>query len=128
MWSRETPRTEEFLMSVENDPKNCKLYWPGHHVHWIHARHAWQSDGYPATDVFVHNNWIHFTSGGVRYSRWNHIAWTIPQNLAKLPDATFVFYKGWRILAMDTLAGGAERRFFNLDTEPSECGDRRETT
>lgn len=103
------------------DSAPCQGYWPGHHVHWIHARHAWSSKPLPVTDVIVHDNWIHFTCGGIRYSRWNHCANSIPGLLKKFPNGSVVFYKQWRILAVDSSPNGSTRRLFNLDTEPSSC-------
>ena len=103
------------------NPDSCQKFWPGHHVHWIHARHAWESEGLPATNVFVHNNWIHFTCEGVSYSRWNHNGAKVARLREEVPDGTVTFYKSWRILAVDVVSGGGMRHFVNLDTEPSPC-------
>lgn len=108
-------------MTVTIDPASCHGFWPGHSVHWIHARHAWSSEARPVSNVIVHNNWVHFTCDGVTYSRWNHDADAIPELMAEFPDGSIVFYKEWRILSVDADADGGRRRFFNLDTEPSSC-------
>lgn len=123
MWSQWTPCREEPIVTKppSAEKKYCQLYWPGHNVHWIHARHWWSDKSVPATGIIVHNGWVHFTAEGVLYSRWTHNASEITAMLTKHPRAKVIFSKRWRILAIEYDRSGNGLKPFYLDVEPSDC-------
>ena len=74
MWSRETPRTEEFLMSQKSDPPLCQLYLPGHNVHWIHARKVAGLTRFRVSNLVidVESRFVSFIARGETHSFWTH--------------------------------------------------------
>jgi hypothetical protein len=106
-------------------PRWCQSFHPGHNVHWIHARHASQSERFTAEGVFVHDGWVHFTSNGITYSRWSHNVGLIPQLMERMPDANVDYCPRWNILYVETArpkpGDGGSSAMFYLGTEPTDC-------
>ena len=102
--------------------KPCNSFHPGHNIHWIHARHGSDEGELPVVGLFVHNNWLHFTSGGIIYSRWNHNGPAIQWLLDNFPHLTVMFDKRWKILRITPRASRKAESFFYLACEPSSCG------
>lgn len=105
--------------STESD--SCVLYWPGHMVHWIHAKHWWPAPKAPATNIVVRDGLVRFVAEGVEYTRWNHKLDELATLLAVRPAPQVTFNARWRMLAVRLGEDGTSWRPFYLDSEPSAC-------
>lgn len=111
-------------LAADNEPY-CSGFWPGHNVHWIHARHGAETERFAVTGLTVEGGWVSFTANGVDYRCWTHNAWVIDTLLERKPDAVVDYCARWRLLFVETDGPnenhGRSSAMFYLDTKETDC-------
>ena len=116
-------------MTESTEPEPCQFYWPGHNVHWIHARKVSGALRYRATNLVVHekSGQVTFVARGESHTYWTHNNLWITALQKHYGVRSVYWCPSPNTLCVETAGATAEHGrtsgLFYLDTEPSPCSE-----
>jgi len=115
--------------SESPQPEICQLYWPGHNVHWIHARHVSAAVRYRVTDLTLDEDsgFVTFTARGSAHRLWTHNGLWITALQDHYGTKRVYWCQSPNTLCVELEAPNDEHGWvsalFYLTDEPTDCTD-----